>query len=565
MKKIINKLKNIDKNYLIILITTIILMMPLISTKINNVEGHDMAYHLANIKGMTSQILSLNFTKISPIIGNGFGYGGAIFYPKLPHTIAGIIGLFTSFINNNEFYTLKICNILLVFLSGIVMYKLLLKLFNNKNISLLGSIFYITMPYFMTNIYVRTAFNESFMYLFMPMILIGIVDLLNKNYKSFYIYFILGYIGIINSHLVLSVYFTFIVLIILLINYKKILKKENIKRLIISSILILILVMPSVIMMLEHKALNIYTVFDSNAMNASSINIKANGLSVFDYIQPEIRYGNNIYVFINIVVIIFCLMSVIYLVKYEKNKQTKQLVLSILVALIISMLFSYHKFPYQYIPKLLLSVQFGFRFVLFIGLFISIFASYGLNLITTKNEENIKNISIILCCLIVLPFINNTTFIKINDISYDYNQGMGWQKEYLTKYTSANIDYFNERDNKIKINNDENIKIEKVKDDVPYLEFKVSNIKNKTIELEIPRLYYLGYDIKLITNNKTKKLKYNPGDKGFITFEVEENGIIKVDYTGTVLYKLSKVLRLITIVVLGIYLLKGKIKSKKFA
>lgn len=565
MKKIINKLKNIDKNYLIILITTIILMMPLISTKINNIEGHDMAYHLANIKAMTSQILSLNFTKISPIIGNGFGYGGSIFYPKLPHTIAGIIGLFTSFINNNEFYTLKICNILLVFLSGIVMYKLLLKLFNNKNISLLGSIFYITMPYFMTNIYVRTAFNESFMYLFMPMILIGIADLLNKNYKSFYIYFILGYIGIINSHLVLSVYFTFIVLIVLLINYKKILKKENIKRLIISSILILILVMPSVIMMLEHKALNIYTVFDSNAMNASSINIKANGLSVFDYIQPEIRYGNNIYVFINIVVIIFCLMSVIYLVKYEKNKQTKQLVLSILVALIISMLFSYHKFPYQYIPKLLLSVQFGFRFVLFIGLFISIFASYGLNLITTKNEENIKNISIILCCLIVLPFINNTTFIKINDIAYDYNQGMGWQKEYLTKYTSANIDYFNERDNKIKINTDENIKIEKVKDDVPYLEFKVSNIKNKTIELEIPRLYYLGYDIKLITNNKTKKLNYNPGDKGFITFEVEENGIIKVDYTGTVLYKLSKVLRLITIVVLGIYLLKGKIKSKKFA
>ena len=565
MKKIINKLKNIDKNYLIILITTIILMMPLISTKINNVEGHDMAYHLSNIKAMTSQILSLNFTKISPIIGNGFGYGGSIFYPKLPHTIAGIISLFTSFINNNEFYTLKICNILLVFLSGIVMYKLLLKLFNNKNISLLGSIFYITMPYFMTNIYVRTAFNESFMYLFMPMILIGIVDLLNKNYKSFYIYFILGYIGIINSHLVLSVYFTFIVLIILLINYKKILKKENIKRLIISSILILILVMPSVIMMLEHKALNIYTVFDSNAMNASSINIKANGLSVFDYIQPEIRYGNNIYVFINIVVIIFCLMSVIYLVKYEKNKQTKQLVLSILVALIISMLFSYHKFPYQYIPKLLLSVQFGFRFVLFIGLFISIFASYGLNLITTKNEENIKNISIILCCLIVLPFINNTTFIKINDIAYDYNQGMGWQKEYLTKYTSANIDYFNERDNKIKINTDENIKIEKVKDDVPYLEFKVSNIKNKTIELEIPRLYYLGYDIKLITNNKTKKLKYNPGDKGFITFEVEENGIIKVDYTGTVLYKLSKVVRLITIVVLGIYLLKEKIKSKKFA
>ena len=298
VKKIINKLKNIDKNYLIILIVTIILMMPLISTKINNIEGHDMAYHLSNIKAMTSQILDLSFTKISPIIGNGFGYGGAIFYPKLPHTFAGLIGLITNFISNNEFYSLKICNILLVFLSGIVMYKLLIKLFNNKNISLLGSIFYITMPYFMTNIYVRTAFNESFMYLFMPIVLIGIIDLLKENYKSFYLNFILGYVALINTHLVLSVYYTFIILVILLINHKKIFKKEILKKLIISSIIILLLSMPSVIMMLEHKALDIYTVFDSNAMNASSLNIKANGLSMFDYLQPEIRYGNNIYVFI---------------------------------------------------------------------------------------------------------------------------------------------------------------------------------------------------------------------------------------------------------------------------
>lgn len=564
MKKIINKLKNIDKNYLNIFIVTIILMMPLISTKINNVEGHDMAYHLANIKAMTSQILDLNFTKISPIIGNGFGYGGAIFYPKLPHTFAGLISFITNFISNNEFYTLKICNILLVFLSGIVMYKLLIKLFNNKNISLLGSIFYITMPYFMTNIYVRTAFNESFMYLFMPVVLIGIIDLLKENYKSFYLNFILGYVALINTHLVLTVYYTFIILVILLINHKRIFKKEILKKLIISSIIILLLSMPSVIMMLEHKALDIYTVFDSNAMNASSLNIKANGLSLFDYLQPEIRYGNNIYVFINIVVIIFSLMSVIYLVKYEKNKQTKRLVLSILIGLIISMLLSYHKFPYQYLPKLLLSVQFGFRFVLFIGLFISIFASYGLNFISNKNKENIKNISMIICCLIVLPFINNSTFIKINDTSYDYNQGMGWQKEYLTKYTSANIDYFNTRDNEIKINN-KNIKIEKVKDEVPHLEFEISKIKDKSVEIEIPRLYYLGYDIKLITNYDVKEIEYNPGDKGFITFEVEEEGIIKVDYTGTTLYKISKILRLTTLIVLGIYLLKGKIKSKKLA
>ena len=568
MKKIINKLflkiKESDKNYLRLLPIIIILVMPFISKKINFTEGHDFLYHISNIDAISKQINNFSLSKITPMIANNFGYGGGIFYPKLPHYIASIFATIFNSIPNSSMYSLKLTNILVIILSGYFMYILLKRIFKDKNIALLGSAFYITMPYFMTNIYVRTAFNETFVFLFMPLIMIGIIELLNKNYKLFYLYFIIGYIGLVNSHLVMGVYFTFMILIFLLINYKNIFTKENIKHLIIASTIIIAMILPSIIMMLEHKALNIYAVFDNEIMNANALNIKSNGLNIFDYINPVIRWGNDIYVFINIIVIIFSLLSFIYLVKKEKNEKRKNLVISILVCLIISILLSYKKFPYEYLPKLLLSVQFGFRFMTFVCFFISIFAAYGLNIIKQKNKDIIMKISIIICCITVLPFINNTDFKNIKELSFDYNSGMGWQKEYLTYNTIKNYDYFENRNNDIKIVTEDNdIKIRNVQNKIPNLKFDIDNVKDKAT-LEIPRLYYLGYDIKLINKEgKATKINYKNNKYGFISFDVNENGKIIIKYTGTLLYKISIILRYITIIILLLFIL-NKNRRKKY-
>lgn len=82
------------KEYKWIIIVGLFLSMPLISRHF--VLGHDSLYHVANIDALSEAIKNFNFTKISPIIANDLGYGGAIFYPKLPHFCLALINTILS-------------------------------------------------------------------------------------------------------------------------------------------------------------------------------------------------------------------------------------------------------------------------------------------------------------------------------------------------------------------------------------------------------------------------------------------------------------------------------------
>lgn len=255
------KIRDFLLKYKKIIFIGLFICVPLISKKF--ILGHDSLYHFSNIEALTQAIKDLNFTEITPLIANSFGYGGSIFYPKLPHYLLAIFSLILEVFGLSIKTAISIGNILTIILSGIFMNKLLDMLFNNKKVSIVGSCVYITMPYFISDIFVRSALNESFLYMFMPLVLIGLIYLQENNIKKFYLYFIIGYIGMMGSHLVLSVYFTILVCIIILINIKKFFTKSRFKHLLIASLILLILILPKAILMIEHKNLNIYGVFDS--------------------------------------------------------------------------------------------------------------------------------------------------------------------------------------------------------------------------------------------------------------------------------------------------------------
>ena len=558
IKKILKKFRNIDNNYIYIFLIALILVMPLISKKY--LYGHDVLYHISNIETIKNDLLNFNFSPISSFIANNFGYGGAIFYPKLPHVFSAIISIPLSIVGMSGIYAMKISQIIVVFLSAIFMYRLLLSMLKDKNIALLGSIFYITMPYFMTNIYVRSSFNETFVFLFIPIIFQGLVYLFKNEYNKFYLYFILGYLGMMNSHLVLSVYFTILIGIILLVNIKTTLKKEYLTKLLKASLLILIFQLPIVIQMIEHKTLGIYAVFNPKIMWSNATYVLSKTLNIKDFIIPIINPNSNIYTFINILLIIFSILGIINIFK-EKDKKIIKVIEGVLLFTIISIWLCTKYFPYNYLPSILLSIQFAFRNLSFAGFGLSILGAYGLSSFSNNIKSGITKFVIITSCLIVIPFINNTEFIPVNSMGYDTYAGMGFQKEYLTMNAHKNIEYFKTRDDSIKIlSDDEEVEINVLENNTPKLKFEVKDI-NDTVTLELPRLYYLGYDITLTTEKEKIKLDYTNDKYGFIKIKVPENGTVNVKYTGTTLYKITLIISILTIVTLIILSIK-KVKNK---
>jgi hypothetical protein len=162
----------------------------------------------------------------------------------------------------------------------------------------------------------------------------------------------------------------------------------------------------------------------------------------------------------------------------------------------------------------------------------------------------------------IIPYNNNGNlaikfdcdckFYDINTLIIDYS-------------SSQNIiDYVN--DNALLVNKlSGEIKISEVKFDTNDLVFNANNVSNA--EIELPIIYYEGYDITLTNeNNEIKKLNYSASDNGFIKINLGENGKVQVKYVGTKLVKFSKVISIVSLclsLTYGIgYLIFDSIKNR---
>ena len=508
------------KNIIIIFVVSIIIMLPMFLNKYHS--GHDTQYHVLNIINLAEQIKN-NFLSPSSIVGeiaNNFGYGTEMFYPPLSHTFAAYIQVIT----NNISITMKLTHFIVIFLSGISMYFLSKRLSKNENIALTSAIIYMTFPYFLSNTYVRDSLAECFIFIFLPMILSGIYELFKGNKNKFYLLFTLGYVGGILSHLTMMIYFTVLLGIYLIMKYKYTLK--NIVPFIISSCLVLFITSPFLITLLEHKLLGNYAVFVPGIMSQG---IQWGGLLVYDYLFGKSSDGINF--FINIVVIV---LLVITIIKYKKiNKKEYKF----LIIFLISCMFIATKiFPWDLLPQSFRIIQFPWRFEIFISILISLLAPLCLKLYKEK-------ITYLFILLIVITSIFEIKFANENILNVDdlwKPLGMGWQKEYLPYNTWNNTEYFDARSEEIIIKSGEG-SVSNVINDVPNLKFTITG----DVVIELPRLYYLTY--KLESNGKT--FEYYENENGFIEAKLS-SGTYTLSYSKTKLGKICTFISLSSIIVL---------------
>lgn len=185
------KIKNF-KYVGIILITALIVSIPLFWKNLD-VYSDDGIQHL--IRGfLTSNSVKANEnTNVLNRLANGFGYSWNLFYG--PFSSFSIVLL--NFITNNIIVAYKLLAFLGLFLSGLTMYFFLKKLTFDKNIGTLGAMLYVTMPYHLTDLYVRNALGEFLSYIFLPLVFLGLYNLFNKEKKDWLL--VIGSVRINNN------------------------------------------------------------------------------------------------------------------------------------------------------------------------------------------------------------------------------------------------------------------------------------------------------------------------------------------------------------------------------
>lgn len=321
-----------------------------------NYVGHDFEFHYFNVKEIMSKLSLTNLFVYEPLgdLANGFGYGTRFFYPALPHLLSSIM---VKLLFNNPMLGIKVTEWLTIFFSGITFYLLCKKLFKKDSISVIGACFYMAAPYHMSEMVIRDALSEIFIFIGIPLIILGLLELLDGNKKHFYLYFILGYVISCYSHVAMTIYFTLMFIIPFVIIYrKKVFHKEFLLNILYASLIILVLIFPFIYSLLKMKMFGNYAIFYSYYSTAKGALINST-LSLTDLFKIKPHTYNGIRHEFHLIVLMPLIISLIYFLTHRKYK-TDTNYLFFIVLFLICVIMVTKIFPWQIMPSFLGTLQF---------------------------------------------------------------------------------------------------------------------------------------------------------------------------------------------------------------
>lgn len=548
--------------YVMIFAFSVLLLWPSFERKFH--LGDDQMFHMANIETFSKGLPFSIFSKVLPDIANNFGFGVGIFYPPLPHIVGAFIYKFINIFGMGVVTTETILHFLIFFTSGVTMYLLGKEIFKDNKKGLIAALFYITYNYFFVDVIVRDALNESFMFIFMPLVFLGLYHLFNNHdVKKFYVCFVTGYIGLMYSHLVMSVYFTLFLLVFLLSYIKDIFKKKNFWHLCLSALMILIFTSTFTVPMIEHKLSGVeYAAFVDREWTYDYVwTMPFSGYFTEYYygtgsdINPGLIYSN-----LNFIVIVFFVLALIRIFRKQADKKLSKFLLAIACFGILGIVLNSFKGIWLHVPSLLLSIQFPWRLSQFVGFGFALVAAFGLDSYLTIFKTKFIPVAL----MIIFVFLGAFTIINNNKTSFmetlsDYEVSVaGAAREHYPLKIMQNMEDFWKKENKITVL-DGNADVKILENDVPYMKFEVKNIDDE-VKIELPRFYYLGYEI---TDEDGKVIEYDYHNPGYISLKVDKEGVYEVHYTGTTAYKFAFVIKLLMIVVIACFIVYDILKKKK--
>ena len=545
MLKIKEVLKN-EKYYsiIIILIASIFVCIPLMSKNID-MTYDDGIQHIARLMG-TYQSIQEGQTSIMSNFCNGFGYSWNIFYSP----ITALTPLIFKLLGVSFTTCIKLFMFVVIFLSGYFMYVFTKKVTNNNNVSIVAAILYILAPYRLTDMYIRNALAELASFMFLPMIFLGLYNIFNEeSNKKINLWLIIGAAGLTLTHTIITMYTAILALIYILINLKELKKKRIQKKLIVCTVLVLIITAFFWMPLLEHKLAAEYEVFKDGRMERTEVLVAYK----LDFYRLFFTKSNDYMIYdIGLVVLIGLVLTPLAIKKVKETKYYK-LYLFMLISGVICAVMTLKIFPFEYLPKTLKMIQFSFRLLEFTSFFFAFIAAINIGIVSKKFE--LKEVFIVLAVTMLLtcPY---TSYVRTLQ---NFDESILWPSvpvteqtgrvhagcasfEYLPCKAFENRKYIEDRSNQAIILSG-TAQIENEQKNGSQMSFDINYVLEET-QIELPYIYYLGYNVTLTVDEKIQKLKTFETDNGFVGVQVPilENGKIDVKYTGTAIMNFSKLI-----------------------
>lgn len=545
MIKLLNKIKD-NKEYLCILLISIIVCIPSMNKNIN-IYKDDGIQHVCRLIGTYQTIKSGEMLPmIMASFCNNFGYSWNIFYSPLTAYAPLIFKIFNFTFTN----CLKIFMFVVTVLSGITMYKFMINVTRNKNVSLLSSILYVLAPYRITDMYIRIAVAELASFVFIPIIFDGLYSVLKEEKLSFKL--IWGTVGLILTHTVITMYMAIICLLYLVFNIKKLKSIKVIRILVISLVCILLITCFYWVGLLQHHNATSYEVFVPGRMEVG------NKLEYYKTEFYQLFHTNKDQTMIYAIGLVTVLGLVLTPIAWKNvEKDYKRTYVLFLIFGIILTIMTLTFFPFEKLPSIFKMIQFTFRLYEFTAFFFAFVAGINYGIIIKNFKIFDVIVLAVISTLLLIPYKSKLEYelstnedrliegVRVTENTGRVHAGMA-SMEYLPSkaFKVLNTYIANRKDEPIIMSGE--AEILNYSKNRTNLEFELANMKskqeadnknNKTeagLTIELPYIYYLGY--RVYANGS--EIEYAESDNGFVQIKInpalyEQDVKINVKYIGT--------------------------------
>ena len=557
------------KEILILLISAIFICLPLLNSKLD-IMYDDGIQHVSRLIGTYQSIKEgQTFPVIMSKLCNNFGYSWNLFYSPLTAYLPLIFKLIgASFVGS-----IKLFMFFVVLLSGITMYFFVKEVTKNNKVALLAGIFYIFAPYRLTDMYARNALAELTSFVFLPMVFHGLYGILKQKKKREYL-LIFGAIGLILTHTVITMYTAIICFIYLLTQIKKLKNKTIIRKIVISLLFIIVITSFFTLPLLEHKMSANYEVFKEGRMERTDV-LVAFKLSFLElFITPKENIMTYEIGWLSVILLILSPIVIKKLKQKCKNTDFYRFYIFALIAGLISIVMTLKIFPFEKMPSILKMLQFSFRMLEFSSFFFAFVVVVNIGVLLKKVKY--KDVAVITIVLMILTcsFIPHLHYkdnidenrliegVPVTSKTGRVHAGCA-SFEYLPCKAFENRSYIETRSNDVLVL-EGNAKIENSNKENTNLTCKISYVLEE-IKLELPYIYYLGYEVTLEKDGEITKLDTYETENGFVgvTIPVLEEANLQVHYEGTILMKISAIVSIIGVIILIILLFTSNLIKRK--
>ncbi|WP_194191777.1 DUF6541 family protein [Clostridium chrysemydis] len=532
---------------LVLIILTTITVIPLFITPI--IRGDDIFFHLLRIEDIKNGILGGQFpVQIMPESLYGFGYANGIFYPDLFLYFPALLRIMGVDLRIAYGIFMSLCT----FLATFSMYFCVKKIFKNINIAFFSSVIYIFAQYKITDLYFRSAVAEYISFIFIPIIILGVYELLYRDYKKYYILAI-GMSAVVLTHLLSVMMIASMCVCFYLFSILKIIKEP--KRLGYSMRAAVL-----TILLTAYSWIPIIGQFLHGKFNLE--NVKPFAYEDIVSLNDIFTVNRNSRFFVGIVFVLLVLLYIGAILKKRNNGFVFIIFLIGLGSLLLTIENPIAKEVFQNI-KILNNVQFAWRFGLIATPLLGIVSGYSIGVLIPDRTRAKTLVLVLLVITLGGNLLLYTKYYKRKNIDFDnftskYSDYIGAGAEYLPK--GASEDDIAKKGNKV-ISKDNTFRYSNYKKKGVKISFDFKTENDNTI-VDLPLLYYYGYDYKIIPKEgKTIKGKVEHSEDLCVRVDLGKvkSGTLIVDYKGTFYMTLGNFITLATI----IYIIYSRTRNKR--